>query len=417
MKTLYSFLMRIMQGLLPIAALFSEKIQKFYRGRKEWKTSLASWKDSNSNQPLIVIHCSSLGEYEMVVPLIKEIKSDGRWKVLITFFSPSGYDQRNKDPLPDGVFYLPVDTKKNARLFLDILNPEYFIIVKYDLWFNLLDALCKRRIKTILVNGFFRQDHFLSKGWASGFRKSLQAFEHFFVQNAQSEQFLKSIGFSNVSITSDMRFDQVVSFEQSRNQRVENFKQKDLLLVLGSSWPAEESLLIEGLVTQNLQWKIVIVPHDVGAKHISNLEMQLKDIPFSKWSEHRSDESSKKVLLIDEIGWLKQVYQSADACFIGGGFSGNVHNILEAAIVGMPLACGPISAKFPEIDALQNHGVLSRIKSSDDLIGFLKRFAENKEDQVQIGRESREWVLAQQGATQIVMNYLLQHVNKGDAHQ
>lgn len=408
MRLLYSFLMYLAEFTLPLFSIISSKIKKFQRGRLSWENNLKEWRSSVPQDSVYCFHCASLGEYEMIVPLLEAIKKQNEVLVVVSFFSPSGYEQKKNDALLDGVFYLPIDTPRNARKFLEILNPDLFGIVKYDLWFNLLDELKARQIPTILVNGFLRPDHFLAKSWAKTFRKSLIAFDHFFVQNQESKHLLKQWGYENSTLTHDLRFDRVSKEDLVALEEIEAFKGNDFLLVAGSSWPEEERLIadISGSVFDGL--KVVIVPHDIGEKHIEQIVSLFDPNRLTLWSDMAQvqEMGNTDILLIDEIGMLKRVYLSADACFIGGGFSGNVHNVLEAAVVGMPLACGPLSDKFPEIKMLENEGLLSRISTGNDLRKFVASFKGKGQNWKQLSEKTKSWVVKRQGGSDSIVEYI-----------
>jgi 3-deoxy-D-manno-octulosonic-acid transferase len=404
MLRLYSIFIRLVGALLPIAALFSNKMKLFVVGRKNWKEALNSWKKSHGAENLLVVHCASLGEFEMAVPFLEYMKLQNDWTVVVTFFSPSGYNQRRDTHLASTVFYLPLDTRRNMDYFLKTLSPKVFFFVKYDLWFNLLRSLNEKQVDTFVMNGFFRKDHFLNQAWALKLRKTLQVVNTFYVQEDGSASVLHNWGFNNVEVCGDMRFDRVKNLPKQALTRLNEFKEDAFLIIAGSSWQAEEKLLAEFYANKPRGVKLVIVPHDVSRAHIKEIDriFDVYAVPISKWSEEEIAKDS--VLVIDQIGLLQQAYLSADMAFIGGGFSGNVHNVLEPVMAGIPILCGPKSDKFPEVSILEQSGVLYTVTNKLGLHELVDTFIGSEEDQIRVQNSSAKVLDQLQGATLRMIN-------------
>jgi len=317
------------------------------------------------NSQLIWFHCASLGEFEQGRPLMEKLKlQQPNVKILLTFFSPSGYEIRKNYTGADYIFYLPMDTASNAKKFIEIVKPQKVFFVKYEFWFNYLSELKNRNIPTYLVSGIFREDHHFFKSTGAWFRKQLSAFTHFFLQDDKSIELLNSIGYTNSTLCGDTRFDRV--FEVSKNVKqidlVKQFVGNNKVLILGSSWREDEKI-VQSLKLESL--KLIIAPHEIDEKHLSSIEAEF--IPllsegllrregagvclrYSLANENNIKEA--QVLIIDNIGMLSSLYQYGTIAFIGGGFGKGIHNILEAATFGLPVIFGPNFHKFAEAKEL-----------------------------------------------------------------
>lgn len=389
---------------LRIYALFSPKTKFFLTQRKLHKQI-----PGNSTKPVICIHCASLGEFEMIVPLLSDGRLREKYSVVVSFFSPSGFIHAKTEDLVDAKIYLPFDTRREVRKFIKKLKPEVFVFVKYDLWFNLIKSLNTAGSKVVLVNALFRHNQFVLSGFATPFRKELAKFNQIFVQDDNSKKLLidGNIPSEIIQITPDLRYDRVLEIRTNRNEvaRIKEFKGDKPLLILGSSWSAEEDI-----VTAHLPWilnnyKVLIAPHDVSLTHISEIQSKFGEDKINLWSEQQN--SSSQILIIDSIGVLSLAYQYGDIAFIGGGFGKGLHNILEAATFGMPIFCGPNIGKYPEALLLSQHDVLITISEEKEfgrIIGWLQQ---NDEIRDTIAEKSRKLVEESAGSGEKTLQFLL----------
>ena len=363
MHLLYNIVVHIAAILVKIIANFSPKIKLFVQGRKDIYTRLN--KSISKNDNVIWIHTASLGEYEQGLPVIEKVKAEyPDYKIVVSFFSPSGYEVKKNDPIADAIVYLPLDTLKNAKKFIQTLNPKLAIFVKYEIWPNHLKILKEKQIPTLLISAFFKKEQSFFK-WYGGFmRNSLTAFTHFFVQDTNSKELLKSIGYTNCTIGGDTRFDRVSEILERDNTLdfMSNFTKGKTCVVAGSTWP-QGHLFLSDFINKNSpqNTKFVIAPHNIIPTQIQELKKSItkKVVLFSEINNR--DISSFDVLIIDTIGILTKVYSYANIAYVGGGFTkGGLHNTLEPAVFGIPIIIGPIYKGFKEAeDLVQLKGVLT----------------------------------------------------------
>jgi len=333
---------------LKIASLRNEKAKKWLKGRKGLLKKIK--KEQNSEEKLIWVHCASLGEFEQGRPLIEEIKRRyPEKKILLTFFSPSGYEIQKNYPNADYIYYLPADLRRNARRFIKYCNPEAVFFIKYEYWYNYLSILKKKNIPVYFVSAIFRKDQLFFKKRGGWYRKMLKKATHFFLQNEESAELLKSLNIDNFSVVGDTRFDRVAHiFENVKPiPLVEKFLDGYKAIIAGSSWKAEEALLMQYYRINSSQ-KLIIVPHEVTKENIERIKNQFNNqvILYSEFAETYSPD--KKVLIIDAYGLLTSLYQYGFIAIVGGGFGAGIHNVLEAATFGMPVIFGPNYLKFRE---------------------------------------------------------------------
>lgn len=371
MRTLYSIIIHCYNFILNLASLFHPKARLWVNGRKnifdQLKLKLSKFDREHS---VIWFHCASLGEFEQGRPLIERYRSlHPQSIILLTFFSPSGYEIRKNYSGADVICYLPIDTPACSKRFLDIVKPSAAIFVKYEFWFNYLDELKKRKIPTYLVSGIFRDKQHFFKPYGAWFRKQLGSFSHFYLQDKHSEELLHSIGFANTNVVGDTRFDRVSEIAKSVKQFpwIESFKGSSAIIVAGSTWPQDEELLSE-LEFKN--YKLIIAPHEINENHIKSIETvfrkrNIKCIRYSNVSENNIHDA--QILIINNIGMLSSLYQYGTIAYIGGGFGKGIHNILEAATFGLPVIFGPNYQKFAEAVELSNLGGAFSINSKADL--------------------------------------------------
>jgi 3-deoxy-D-manno-octulosonic-acid transferase len=406
MTFLYRISISIYHFLIWLAAPFNNKARLYYRGRREWQLKLQ--RQINRKTRYIWIHCASLGEFEQGRPLIEAIREEHQeYKIILTFFSPSGYEIRKKYPFADIVSYLPPDTPRNARRFLDIVHPECVLFVKYEFWNFYLKELKKRSVPVFLVSGIFRSGHvfFSRMPWGKWFRDMLDCFTHFFVQDEVSARLLEKAGFAKFTISGDTRFDRVAAIAKSAKDIpvVDKFSAGKLVLVAGSTWKPDEELITR-FINENDHFKYIIAPHEVSPENINKLERLLKkpSVRFSLAEE--MDVGNYQVLIIDSIGLLSSLYRYGKIAYIGGGFGAGIHNILEAATFGLPVIFGPNYQKFREARDLVSLRAATPVTRYEELRDTLTGLKENKLLLEEKSTISRNYVKNNRGATQIILN-------------
>jgi len=388
-----------------VAALFNEKARLFVAGRKNWQKKLAEKVDPSAKY--IWVHCASLGEFEQGRPVIEEIKTRfPHYKILLTFFSPSGYEIRKNYPLADIVAYLPVDTANNAGAFLDIVQPEKAFFVKYEYWYFFISELKRRSIPLFLVSAIFRENQVFFKNTPVGrwYRKMLFGVEHFFVQNDVSAKLLQAVDISQFTVSGDTRFDRVAAIAASAKeiQLIEKFRGNAPLVVAGSTWKPDEELLATFINNSN-GVKFIIAPHEVSETNINRLQQFINKpaICFSKAGS--ADMNKFDVLIIDSIGLLSSVYRYGSFAYIGGGFGVGIHNILEAATFGLPVVFGPNFRKFKEAVDLTNDGGAFSISTQTHLNKTFNHLLTDKNALKNASEISQRYVAKNVGSTQIII--------------
>lgn len=410
MLAIYNIIVQIANFLLKIIAIFSPKIKLFVDGRKTVFEILKEKIDSNDKT--IWFHAASLGEYEQGLPVIEKIKEKyPNHKIIITFFSPSGYEVRKKNVLADVTIYLPLDTKKNAQRFLELAHPEMVFFIKYEYWPNYLNELLKLKTPTYLISGIFREKQMFFKWYGGFYRKALKTFTHFFVQNENSKKLITQLGKTNVTVSGDTRFDRVVAILEKDNTLdfISQFKNNKTTIVIGSSWPKDESLLIEYINSCPHNVKFIIAPHNIKPEQIQLLQNSItrKTALFS--SKDSKDLSQYDVFIIDTIGILTKIYSYGDIAYVGGGFgSPGVHNLLEPATFGIPIIIGPNFSHFDEaIKLVDNKGCIS-IKNFNELQSAFTMLIENIEIRNQKGKICADFVQKNKGATASILKEITQ---------
>jgi 3-deoxy-D-manno-octulosonic-acid transferase len=385
----------------------------FVDGRKSVFETLA--KTIHATDKTIWFHAASLGEYEQGIPVIEAIKQQfPTHKIVVTFFSPSGYEVRKNNTIADVTVYLPLDTISNAKQFIKIVHPEMVFFIKYEYWPNYLNELKNQNIKTYLISGILRENQAFFKWYGAFYRKALKTFDYFFVQNESSKNLLQSIGFNNVKVSGDTRFDRVVSILERDNSLnfIEQFKDNKTTIVIGSSWPKDESLLVNYINQSSDDVKFIIAPHNIKQEQILNLKNQIekKTILFSENVEPLLIASVQEynVFIIDTIGILTKIYSYADIAYVGGGFGNpGVHNILEPATFGVPVVIGPNYSHFAEATALVNMGGCISIQNQNQLNEAFDLLLHNEDERLEKGHICSTFVQMNKGATQTIMNHIL----------
>ncbi len=405
---LYNFIVQIAAFLLKIVAVFSPKIKLFVEGRKPVFEILES--KISPNDKTIWFHAASLGEYEQGLPVIEKIKIKyPNHKIVLSFFSPSGYEVRKNNLITDVTVYLPLDTKKNARQFLSLVHPELVFFIKYEYWPNYLRELGRLAIPTYLISGIFREKQLFFKWYGEFYRTALNTFTYFFVQNESSKKLLIELGKTNVAISGDTRFDRVAAILEKDNSLdfIESFKNDTLTVVVGSSWPKDESLLIDFINQTSKKIKFIIAPHNIKDDQIQELKNSIsKKVILYSDVETRLIASLQDfdVFIIDTIGILTKIYSYADIAYVGGGFGNpGVHNILEPATFGVPIVIGPNYSHFAEATALVNMGGCISISNNYEFADAFSNLIENDDLRREKGHICTTFVQMNKGATSIIM--------------
>ena len=409
MTLLYKLSIYIYYILIKIAALLvNNKAQLWLKGRTNIFDRIAS--TLRPSEKRIWIHASSLGEFEQGRPVIeklKELRPD--YKIVLTFFSPSGYEIRKNYQGADYIFYLPLDTKENASKFLELVQPIMAVFIKYEFWYFYLTALKERNIPLYLVSANFRKDQHFFRWYGGWYRKLLFNFKHIFVQNETSYNLLKGIGIQNITVAGDTRFDRVYSIATSARElpEVKNFVDGSFCIVAGSTWEPDEELLIKYLNETSHPVKMIIAPHEIKEQSIQEITRKIsrKTVRYSQIGETSSN--SADVLIIDNIGMLSSLYRYGKVAYIGGGFGKGIHNILEAATFGLPVLFGPNYNKFQEAVNLTKSGGAFPLSDYLSLKTLLDGFIENTDKNYTSSQISRQFVEDNLGATNKILQALL----------
>jgi 3-deoxy-D-manno-octulosonic-acid transferase len=397
---------------ITIASLFNEKARLWVRGRKSIFTHL---QDSIiGNEKIAWFHCASLGEFEQGRPVIEEFhRKQSNYKILLTFFSPSGYEVRKNYEFADYIFYLPIDTKKNAKTFIKIVNPTIVFFVKYEFWFNYLLVLINKKIPVIVFSAIFRKNQYFFKWYAGWYRKTLRKINLFTVQNQESTELLKSIGIENYILSGDTRFDRVSQIKEKTKSYplVEKFKNKSMILVAGSTWPKDEEILCNYINDNPKNIKYIIAPHIVSKEKIFALEKKLKvsNIRFSALTLENVETSN--VIIVDGIGFLSNLYAYGNLAYIGGGFNSGIHNILEPAVFGLPVIFGPTFQKFQEAKDLIKKGAAFSIQNQNDFKNIINKLINDNTQLNNCAEISRNYVYNKTGATDIILTKIKNYIS------
>ncbi|MEW5845923.1 MAG: glycosyltransferase N-terminal domain-containing protein [Bacteroidota bacterium] len=406
MVFLYNLSIRVYWVLVILTSAFNTKAKQFYRGRKGIWERIKSQVEPGAH--IIWVHCSSLGEFEQGRPVIEAIKQNKpNAKILLTFFSPSGYEVRKNYSGAHYIFYLPLDTYSNARRFIKMVNPAMAIFIKYEFWYHYLNELKKKNIPTYLVSAIFRPDQVFFKPYGGWYRKFLKSFTYFFVQNQQSRELLEKIGFTNVVVTGDTRFDRVarIAADAKSIPIVESFAGNHKVLVAGSTWPKDEEVLLP-MIKKFPELKIVVVPHEVTESHVNDIlsKAPVRAVRFTK--TNTDDVKQAGILVVDTVGLLSSIYRYGYVAYVGGGFGVGIHNTLEAAAYGIPVIFGPNYQKFQEAKDLLACKAGFSIKTSDELSDLLNLLLFDKKMYLTSASEAKQLVNSNVGATQKIIGII-----------
>ena len=406
---IYNLIIYLYQFGVVIYSLFNEKVRKMWRGERDAFRVLREKVDPEAKY--VWFHAASLGEFEQGRPLMEQLRKDHPdYKILLTFFSPSGYEVRKNYEGADIICYLPLDTITNARRFLRTIRPEMAFFIKYEFWYNYLHILKHRNVPVYSVSSIFRPDQVFFKWYGRQYGRVLNCFTHFFVQNEISKELLAKIGITNVSIVGDTRFDRVLQIKEAAKQLpiVEAFKQDAKVFVAGSSWLPDEEIFIKYFNTRR-DWKLIIAPHVIGEDHLKQIERLLesrKVVRYSEFSENSVYSERLKdaeVLIIDCFGLLSSIYHYGDVAYVGGGFGVGIHNLLEAAVWDVPVFFGPNNERFQEAQALKQSGGFE-ISCYEDFEQQMNRFIDDETYLKAQGQLAGQYVKGKAGATWQVLS-------------
>ena len=406
-RGIYSFFVQLTWYFLHIIAKFNPKIERFVSGRK--KTFVKLENQLSGSDRVIWMHVASLGEYEQGLPVLERLKSDHPgYKIVLTFFSPSGFEVKKDKTPADLVVYLPLDTQKNARLFLDKIHPKMAIFIKYEVWPNFLFELKKRKTPTLLVSGIFSKRQVYFKWYGHFMKSALRNFSHFFVQEENSKNLLKSIGFTNATVSGDTRFDRVNQILSGQNslEFMDDFKRGSTCVVAGSTWPEDETVLIDFINQPNENLKFVIAPHNIKSAHIGELRSSItkKTLLFSEIEKHII--SDFEVLIVDTVGLLTKIYSYANVAYVGGGFATGLHNTLEPAVYGIPVIIGPHYKGFNEAEQMVNRKGVLVIKDKAEFNQVMTQILEDPQFSETTGKNNSIYIEENIGATETVMQHI-----------
>lgn len=401
MLYIYNLVVLFAAQILKLLALFSPKMKIFVEGRKSVFQTLKN--KIHPDDKVFWFHAASLGEYEQGLPVIEKVKEQfPHHKIVVTFFSPSGYEVRKNNTVADVTVYLPLDSKTNAKQFLDLVHPEKVFFIKYEFWPNYLNELKERNISTYLISGIFREKQVFFKWYGGFYRDALKPFNYFFVQNEKSKILLQSIGFSNVKVSGDTRFDRVVAILEKDNSLdfIEQFKNNQTTIVIGSSWPKDEELLVNFINQAAEHVKFIIAPHNIKSEQIQNLKQSITKVSVLFSEKDTIDVSKCNVFLIDTIGILTKIYSYADIAYVGGGFGNpGVHNILEPATFGIPIVIGSNYSHFAEAIALVGLEGCISVKNQSELNEAFDLLLQNEDERYEKGHICSTFVQMNKGAT------------------
>jgi len=407
-----------------IVSLFNEKVRKMWRGEREAIRILKEKVDPNAKY--VWFHAASLGEFEQGRPLMEQLRREHpEYKILLTFFSPSGYEVRKNYEGADIICYLPLDTITNARRFLRTIRPVMAFFIKYEFWYNYLHILKHRGVPVYSVSSIFRPGQVFFRWYGRQYSHVLKCFTHFFVQNDISKELLATIGISDVTVVGDTRFDRVLQIKAAAKQLpiVEAFcqkltanSQKPKVFIAGSSWQPDEEIFIPWL-NEHKDWKLVIAPHVISEDHLQQIEKllegrkvvrytQVKDADLSPLSSHPSPLQDAEVLIINCFGLLSSIYHYADVTYVGGGFGVGIHNTLEAAVWDVPVFFGPNNQRFQEAQGLKACGAGLEIANADDFRRYMQGFEEHPEVIKELGEKAGAYVASLAGATDKVLSFV-----------
>ena len=410
MRLFYTLCIYLYRFAIAISAPFNPKAKQWQEGRKSLFSDLKEKCRGKKN--IICFHCASLGEFEQAKPLIERMKTEyPDVTVLLSFFSPSGYEHKKNDPMADIITYLPIDTPRCAKKFLQIVKPTAFFFIKYEFWYNFMHQLYRQKIPFFYVSAIFRPSQIFFKKSGKWFARQLQKASFFFVQNESSKQLLSQIGITHVKISGDTRFDRVNAIAQQSfdfNNFMTSFKNGKKLLIVGSSWRPDEQILKDVFTHFKDHYKLIIIPHHVEKKNIQEIQSLFypyKTILYSEIDD-KTNIDNEEIMIIDKIGLLSKLYRYASIAYVGGGFETGLHNILEAAVFGIPVFFGPQYQKFNEAVELTSRGGAFSIHHSAEMIEKMQEFENDKDSYERSCMLCRQYIKENLGSVEEIMTTL-----------
>lgn len=412
MSIFYNAGIRGYQLAVRLAAPFNEKAALWVKGRKNIRKQIAQIQ--RKGERLVWFHAASLGEFEQGRPVMEALKAaEPSTRILLTFFSPSGYEIRKNYAGADYILYLPSDTPGNARFFVEQLKPDAAVFIKYEFWYNYLHELYKNHIPVYLISAIFRPGQPFFKSWGTLYRRMLGFFNRLFVQDEESVQLLDSIGIRNAQRTGDTRFDRVKQIAEAAQEieKVKLFCNGLPAVVCGSTWPPDEDILLDYINNDNSAYKWIITPHEIGESHIKAILEKCKK-KVVRYTDENASLADYEVLIVDYIGLLSSIYRYGQISYIGGGFGVGIHNTLEAAVYGIPVIFGPKYQKFKEAVSLIREGGAFSISNGEQLREVLNSLIQTPAIAETAGQKALHYVDSQLGATEIIVKELTQKQEK-----
>ena len=420
---MYNIIMYAIQLGIAIASLFNEKVKKMWRGERDAFRILKEKVDPNAQY--VWFHAASLGEFEQGRPIMERFREEHPdYKILLTFYSPSGYEVRKNYAGADIICYMPIDTVTNARRFLRLIRPCMAFFIKYEFWYNFLHILKHRNVPTYSVSSIFRPNQVFFRWYGVNYGRVLRCFTKFFVQNEQSKELLNSIGITEVEITGDTRFDRVLQIKEAAKQLpvVEKFisgNEDTKVFVAGSSWPPDEEIFLR-YFNEHPEWKLIIAPHVIGEDHLQQIESLLAGRKVIRYTEaekslnasdtsltsHLSPLTSSEVLIINCFGLLSSIYRYGQVAYVGGGFGVGIHNLPEAAVWNIPVFFGPNNERFQEAQELKKNGGGLEIHNYEEFAARMDELTADPASRIKRGEAAGGYVKGNAGATEVVLRQL-----------
>lgn len=399
---MYNFFIHIYHLGIIIAGFFNKKAKKLHRGELATLSLLPSKIDRN--EKYLWFHAASLGEFEQGRSVIEQLhREHPQYKIILTFFSPSGYEVRKDYKGADIVCYLPIDTCRNAKKFIDTVRPVAAFFIKYEFWYNYLRLLRKRNIPAYSLCSIFRRNQIFFKWYNSGYANVLKCITYFFVQNKESKQLLGTLGFDNVKIVGDTRFDRVLQIKEASRSLpiIEAFSKNSLVLVAGSTWPPDEEIIAE-YISRHPEMKLIIAPHVVSEKHVSRLSERIK-LPTARYSKTTVEQViDARCIIIDGYGLLSSIYHYGNIAYVGGGFGAGIHNVLEAAVWNIPVIFGPNNGNFREAQGLKAVNGGFEINGYENFSLIMDQLIADKQRLDIAGKNAGKYVVSLTGATNLI---------------
>ena len=407
---IYRLAISLYHAAIYLASWFTPKAKAWVEGRKGWRGSLHAWRSSiPADAKVLWMHCASLGEFEQGRPILELIREKHtNYQIVLSFYSPSGYEQQADYPHADNVTYLPADSPSNARHWVEVLRPNLVVFVKYEFWAFHLKALFAAGIPVFLIAGSFRDKQLFFQWYGGYFLDLLRGFQHLYVQNQRDQDLLHRFGITSVTVAGDPRVDRVLAIarQEINFPLVAAFKGKERLFIGGSTWPAGEKILLHQQAHWENDWKLLLAPHDISEPHLRNIEALLK-VPCCRYSQLTSGDDLEpyRVMILDTIGMLSRVYHYGELAYIGGGFGKSIHNTLEPASHGLPILFGPHHQKFQEALTLKSKGGAFEILNFKYFECYFNDF-QDKKVFAQAQKAVRDYLAANQGAAERIVGEL-----------